>query len=743
MTIWKQYFLFSSMVGFSAMSLAESVVVNGDKTKMVLDSIEEVVVVGTNQGRYQVEDSSALTGFQLDYLELPRVVNVIPEQLIVDQKITDLGEALRNTAGVTLSDGFGGTNDDFLIRGFRRNVVYRNGFRRATNFKTNLTNTEYAQVIRGPASITYGQVEPGGLVDVVTKKPLDEARLAGEARVGSHSDNLFLLDWSQPLGESSGVRVVASTQDAESFRDFTDISRDTIAVSGHFALTNSTELDLAYEYRDESRPLDRGTVTVAPPEGREIINNLIDIPRSRRFGEKYEIFESEFHFFEASLEHELSESWDLRLGAAYEDSLADDMQARPAAVVILDADAPISSEGYFTGAPNLESVFDESSDLVYLARRTDGSRERDAEVIYLNAILSGEFETGGLNHKVAFGGDYRDEKESRYFVATAVTNGVPVSLGGSGPLLDLRNPIYGNLPDTLSTEGETLKRYEEESYGVFVNDYIELTGRLSVLLGLRYDEVEFTGDTKIDTANKVSPQVAFNYRLGEDHSAFFSYSEAFEPNFAVNSVVGETEPFEPESSKQFEVGSKAEFFDGRVQVSGALYRIEKTNVLTSIDGVPQLRDGQSSQGLELSFTGQPITGMNIVAGYAYTDAEIDSGSNEGNRPRNVAKQTFNLWTSYELQSGPFEGLGLGGGAFYSGDRYGDDSNSYELGSYTLVDLSAWYTISVPAFGPQSTMRFQLSAKNLFDEEYFSASGGNERISIGTPRTVFASVSFDL
>ena len=103
------------------------------------EKLEEVVVIGTDQNRYVQKNSNALTGFELDFLELPRVVNVIPEQLVLDQKITDLNEALRNTPGVSQGDGFGGTNDDFFIRGFRRNTVYRNGFRRASNFKTNLT----------------------------------------------------------------------------------------------------------------------------------------------------------------------------------------------------------------------------------------------------------------------------------------------------------------------------------------------------------------------------------------------------------------------------------------------------------------------------------------------------------------------------------------------------------------------------------------------------------------------------
>jgi iron complex outermembrane receptor protein len=715
---------------------------------------EEITVIGTDQSRYIIKENRALTGFQLDYLELPRIVNLIPEQLILDQKIVDLSEALRNTPGITQSDGFGGTNDDFLIRGFRRNVVYRNGFRRGTNFRTNLSNLEYIQVVRGPASITYGQVEPGGLVDVVTKKPLDERRISGEIRYGSFDDLLVLADWSQPITDDLAVRLVASTQDANSFRHFTDISRDTVALSARWDVTDGTRLDLAYEFRDESRPLDRGTVTVRTgADTREIVNNLLDVPISRRFGEPFEIFESEFHFVEATLEQDFSDDWAARLGVAYESSAANDIQARPRSVVILNADAPISADGFFLTTPAgagalVQPFFDDPTDRVFLARRTDGSLERDTEVFYLNGVVSGEFQTAGLRHRVAIGGDFREIEQTRFFVTTPTTNGFPEDLGGNGPLFDIQNPIYGNLIENVPTDGLPLRTSGEVAYGFFLNDYINLTDKLSVLLGLRYDEVKLNGDLELDAASALSPQFAVNYQALDTVSVFFSYAQAFEPNFVADLELGVAEPFDPEDSEQFEFGVKVELFDGQMQASAAVYRINKSNVLVAVDGVPELRDGQRSQGFELSATGQPIPGMNVTAGYAFNDSELrfaddtPLAARDGNRPRNVGKHTFNLWTSYEVQSGLVEGLGVGGGVFYTSDRFGDDGNTYSLGAYTLVDLTAWYTLQAPGLGEGQNIRVQVALKNLFDEDYFPASGGNERINIGTPRTVFGSISLD-
>lgn len=716
--------------------------------------IEKITVTGTNQKRYIVESTESLTGFPVDFLDLPRVVNIIPEQVILDQKITDLSEALRNSPGIALGDGFGGTNDDFLIRGFRRNTVYRNGFRRATNFKTNLSNVEYTQVVRGPASITYGQVEPGGLVDVVTKKPLVESRISGEARVGSFDDTFLLLDVSQQVTDNMAVRIVGSTQDAESFRDFTDISRDTISISSVIDISDSTSLDLSYEYRDESRPLDRGTITVPTPDGREVINELIDIPLSQRFGEAFEVFESDFNFAEATLSHAINNNWSFKLSGAYENSSSNDLQARPLAAAIFDADGPVTEDGFIIfedpaeianilGVATAVSVFDDPTDQVFLIRRTDGSQQQDVEVFYANVLVTGEVEFGDLNHRLAFGADYRDSEMTRFFVNTDFTNGVAESIGGDGAFFNLTNPIYGNLPDSLSIEGVPPLTAIEKNTGVFINDYIEVNDKLNFLVGIRYDSFELDGDTPVEETDQFSPQVAANYNLTETMSVFASYSTAFEPNLTANPLTGENAAFEPEDSEQYELGFKAEFFDGNLQANAAIYDIQKENILsTDENDFPILIEGQTSQGAEVSISGQPTEGMNIIAGYAYIDAEIGTGANSSNRPRNVAEKTFNLWTSYEFQSGDLEGLGLGAGAFYVGDRYGDDSNTYKLDAYTLVDISAWYTVNVAGLGANDTLRFQLAVKNLLDEEYYSASGDDLRISIGTPRTVFGSVSFD-
>lgn len=699
--------------------------------------IEEVLVVGTPADRYGDGRTTALTGLPLDFLDLPRVVDVIPEQLLLDQKVTNLNDALRNSPGIAASDGFGGTQNDFFMRGFRRNTVYRDGLRRRSIFNINTANLERVEVIKGPASITFGQVEPGGLVNVVTKRPLEEARRYVELRTGKWDDHFALVDVSQPLTDDLAVRVNASLQDASNFRDFTDIERNIVAGSVEYDLSPSTRLGATLEYRDESQPLDRGTVAVPTPDGSRTIVNELGVPVSRRFGEAFEVFETQFTFFDLRLEHDFNEDWSFRAVAARETSSSDDIQVRPRSILVFDDSVDIEN-GFFTGDPVApEPFYDEPTDQIFLARRSDGSADREIEASFLNVALNGSLELAGMRHLVSVMANYRDDEESRFFRVSPTSDGV------TRPFFNVLDPTYGLLEPEFSGGFQT--DVESDEYGVAVQDFVQLTDRLGLLLGLRYDSVDADGSAgPLDSVGETSPQLALRYAPVDAVSLFASYSESFVPNTArsvdLDGNVSTTEPFEPEEAEQFEAGVKAQFLNGRLNLTAAYYDISKSNVVIGSGIEAELVDGQDSTGYELSLNGRPIPGMNVVLGYAYTDAELPDGT----VPRNVADRTANAWVSYEWQGGPLRGLGLGAGAFYQSDRYGDNANTWNLGSYTVVDASAWFNLPFSFAGRDDSLptRIQLSGRNLGDERYYSASGfdAGQRINIGTPRAWILSVT---
>lgn len=717
------------------------------------DEIEVISVTGTKQARYIIEAKDGATGLDLSFLDNPRNVTLLPEQLILDRKITTLEEALRNAPGVSAGDGFGGTRDDFFMRGFRRNAEYRNGFRRSSIFKANLSNTEYVQLVRGPAAITYGKVEPGGVVDVITKKPLDEQRIAGEIRVGSYSDKFALLDYSQPIGDDFAVRMVASTQDAQSHRDFTDIQRDALALSSRYFVSDDTQIDFAYEYREESRPLDRGTLAIETTKGPKMINEVLGVPFSQRFGSPWEVSEVEFEFFELGVKHSFNDLWQLEVNLANEESVGHDLQSRPRAAFVVDANTAINTQGYITSADfdpaviKSGAVYDDPSDRVYLIKRLDGSQNKRINADLASVKLNGEFELAGMRHQVIVGADYIDSQTNRQFVIGTQTNGVSV------PFHSFTDPQYV-LPNTFSLDDRPLDTFASKDYGVYANLYTHLSDELGVLAGVRYSDTaySFTRADKVlsQTASTgVVPQLGLNYKLAENIAVFGSYAESFEPNNVIPESDGNITEVDPEEGKQVEFGIKSQWFDGKVQSSMSVYQIDKENVLDGLDnlGNPMFVGGRSSEGVEFTFTGQPTRGMNVSVSYAYTDAKDQDALGNTSQAESIADNIVNLYTSYEFQNGVLEGVGIGAGYYYESERVmdaeGNLSQQVSLGDISLVDLSAWYTVKAPQILSQTgTIRFQAGIKNLFDEKYYGAGFTVLRIPVGSPRVVFMSVSFD-
>lgn len=288
--------------------------------------------------------------------------------------------------------------------------------------------------------------------------------------------------------------------------------------------------------------------------------------------------------------------------------------------------------------------------------------------------------------------------------------------------------------------------------GLFFNDYIELNEKTGLLLGLRYEIFERSlltdGEQGVPgSATEVSPQIGLVYKLRNNISAFASYSETFEPNVTRESE-GVTIQLEPDRSRQYEFGLKTELLNDGLQISAALYDISVENFfirsvdigvinffLPSFEGSTNIK----SQGFELSIVGQPAPGFDIRAGYSYNNVY---DTQTGLRLPNTAKNTFNLWSSYQWQRGALKGFGVGAGLFYVGNRFGDAEERIELGEYTLVDVSSWYEFRLPSLRNNQRMRLQLSVKNITNEEYFPSSGGDFAIEVGPPRSFVGSLSFD-
>ncbi|MBW4678304.1 MAG: TonB-dependent siderophore receptor [Desmonostoc geniculatum HA4340-LM1] len=668
----------------------------------------ELVVTGEQDG-YRVPNASTATKTDTPLRDIPQSIQIVPQEVLRDQNVPNLQEALRNVSGVAQSDSSANTTSDFIIRGFSTtsfdgNSFLRNGLRDTALVFTDIApNIERIEVLKGPASVLYGGAAPGGTINIVTKQPLRDPFYAIDATIGSYDFYRGAIDLSGPLNDSRTVlyRLNVGYLDRGSFVDFSEKRQFSITPVISLAIGERTRLTLEGEYTDLSNVF----VTGLPAVGTVLPNPNGRIPRNRLVGEPGNNQDNTIGRVGYRLEHQFSENW----------SLQNSFQAK-----------------LFRAKTTDRFVFSSSlsPDNRTLNRRLNVI-ENITDVYDLTINLTGKFSTGSINHQLVFGVDL-----GRYDYSFEAFRGPAASL-------DLFNPVYGRLggPLTLGTDQNTLR----DTLGIYVQDQVTLAENLKLLLGGRFDTFEqtnqnFLTDTRTNqSGDAFSPRVGIVYQPIEPISLYASYSRSFNP--AIGTVFGSNSQFQPERGTQYEVGVKADLND-RLSATLALYDLTRSNVLTTDNrpGVPpgfSIQTGeQRSRGIELNIAGEILPGWNIIAGYAYTDAKItqDNTFPVGNRFNNVPENSFNLWTSYEIQQGTLQGLGFGAGLFYVGERQGDLGNTFQLPSYLRTDAAIFYK--------RDSFRTALNFRNLFNINYFETSFSRLNVSPGAPFTVQGTISWE-
>ena len=654
---------------------------------------EEVTVVGTPPARYHVDSSNSATRTNIPFIKLPRAVVAVPEQIIIDQAATDIAEVYHNVSGVFQEDGFGGIRDDYNIRGFRRAQTYEDGHRFAFDGRVVMSNVERVEVLKGPASL-FGQVRPGGIINVITKRPQPVARRYAQVSLGEFGQRRGMVDLTGPVGDGTNLlyRLVTSHEDSDSFRDFSQIERTVLAPQFTWRPGIATSISFRYEFMRDRRPLDRGNI---------IFNGVpADVPRSRRFGEEWENADVRRHLMGADVDHRINDRWSFSTKTFVEVGRADDLQARPLAV---------TDDGILT-------------------RRADGSRDRDSETYLLSGILEGNVSTGAVEHNLTIGIDGRDLHSDRRFVRDPAR--VP---------LDIFDPVYGQLAPAGDEDLLFTHDVDRQELGLFLQDHVSFNEHVSFLVGGRLDRFKeanlFTGalagrSNDLEWKTAFNPQVGAVYNPTADIAVYTSYAESFTPNTAIDD---EGNVFDPREGRQIEVGFKTALAGDLVHTTVAYYDLKETNVLESVNGVLLLVGEQQSRGFEVDVSTQPVDGLHVIGSYAYLNPEFLTGNFTGNMPRNTANHSGSIYASYERNR-----FGMSGGAVYRGERFVGSANRFLLDAYTVVNLGAWYY--VPWDGRQ--VKFQVNVKNLTDEVYYH-SGGTLRLSpVPWPRQILSTIGFD-
>ncbi|OKH56002.1 ferrichrome-iron receptor [Calothrix sp. HK-06] len=661
----------------------------------------ELVVTG-EQDAYRVEEASTATRTDTPLRDIPQSIQVIPRQVIEDQQIQRIADVLRNVSGVTPNIDFAGS-DSYTIRGFSAENNLRNGFRQDsfTGF-TDTANIERVEVLKGPASVLYGQLEPGGVVNYVTKQPLNEPFYSAQFSAGSYNYYRPAIDISGPLNPDKSVlyRLNAAYENSGGFRNFSYREVFTVAPSLAIKFSENTALNVEYEHTNLNKFYDRAL----PP-----VRESFDLPISFVFGDKNDSYEFDANRVSVVLDHKFSRNWRLRSG--YSAQTVDTARSN---IQPLDFQNPFDEDGR-TVRRRYNKVGDYSRDY---ALQTD---------------LIGKFNTGSIEHEVLLGTEFGRS-----------IFGYPFFISFNVPPLDILNPVYGVAVPTTFDEGNQSESTTNR-VGIYIQDQVKISSNVKLLLGGRFDFVRFKDVTIPDLINGSDPETtrryyeAFSPRIGlvyqpiKPLSIYASYSRAFKPD--TFSITATGEPLEPQRSTQYEVGIKGELFNGKLAATLAAYEITKSNVATTdINNIDfTIAAGEvKSRGIELDVAGQILPGWNIIASYSHNDTFVseDNSLPVGDRLANAPRNTASLWTTYEIQKGNLKGLGIGGGIFFVGDKEATLPNTITIPSYVRTDATIFYR--------QPNYQVGLSFKNLFDTRYYDSTGF--LLTPGAPFTVLGTVS---
>jgi catecholate siderophore receptor len=648
--------------------------------------------------------------------EIPQAITTVTHQLMEEQQVGSLREALRNVSGLTFNAAEGGrAGDNMMLRGFYTfGDLYLDGIRDTAQYNRETFNLEQVDVLRGSASMLFGRGQAGGVINLVTKTPkrADAYKLTGS--VGTENYSEVTADLNKRVGQDAALRVNLMKRDEGSWRENPvtgtepEIHRSGAAVSLALGMQTDDEFVLSHQFTRNRDIPDYGfsfdTTTRAPNT---------NFSPDTFWGIARNFDDSDVNVTTGTWTHSFSPKSELRTTVRYGDYERSYWARTPSATV-----APGD-----TGL-NLPST------------NAGPTRSMDYETLTLQSDFNTQFRAMGMKHELVTGVEYLHEDSHR------------VSLQNLGGTDALNPPIF--LPYVESTTANPVN-FTGDSYAVFIQDTVEFMPFWKATLGVRRDELDATYSSATSTRLKFgewSTRAALSYQPNDETHYYLGYSDSFSPTADLYQLTLEPQP--PETSQVYEVGAKWMFFDGDLTFRTALYRAikhwERNTDLESTASI--LTKKRRTDGIELEAAGRITPNWDVFAGLALMDAEIlevaeqSNGSvanpaYKGQRPRNTPPYTFNVWTTYKLGGG----WKIGGGVEAKGERYG--YNPSGAGAIpTLPGGTAFHPNTAPAYArwdamvayEQKRWGARLNVQNLFDKVYYDAVYDNGSFSVpGTNR----------
>ncbi|EGJ22931.1 TonB-dependent siderophore receptor [Cereibacter sphaeroides WS8N] len=688
------------LAGASTIALAPAALFAQEAIELDAIVVTATTDVTTQADGYKADYNQSATKSDTPVAETTQSVSVVTAEQIRDQGAETLGQALRYSPGV-LGDPYGVDPrfDSPTIRGFEaRGSQYVNGLRQLRYMGAPAYETfalQQIEVLNGPNSSLYGAGSPAGIINQVQKRA--QGFDFGELGVGldDNGSRQSFFDWNRTVSDTLSFRATGIAKDYESQVEEIGLERGYLGLAARWKPTDRTTLDIISSYTDDAPTSPPGIPFALTGQGNDKYLRELYTGEPGWDDHDRQIFNIGYE-----LSHEFDSGWTFSQGFRYEKF---DWEYTGHYVTGIDA----SGTGITRGAN-------------YQRENTTG--------LSLDSRLAGEVLTGGMEHKLLFGLDLRkydaDTVTEFYNADGGVTN------------LDWRNPIYGGVP-TGAPWYVSKPDVTQTQIGLYAQDEIT-AGRWRGSIALRHDwskqegttYTNFAGEGEIDQSDKaLSGRAGLGYEIAPGALVYANYSTSFDPEIGVD---GAGEQLEPTTGKQWELGVKYQPDSFNALFTAAIYDLRQENLTVNLGGAEGRRQvGEvKSSGLELGAVGELAPGLNLRASYAYNDTEqVDpSGANDGNEMPNAPRHLASLWLDKAFDNG----VSLGGGLRYIGEREGDLANLYSLDSVTLLDLAVGYS--------RENMDASINLNNLSDEVYL-ANCGSFGCYYGEGRTISAKISY--
>lgn len=664
-------------------------------------NIERINVTGRTFNDYKVGTASGAMRGDIDLMDTPQSVNVIPDFVTDEQLATNLAEVLVNDSSVTA-----GTTrwnrQVFSIRGFEidsGNGYLINGHQQWSHYVQPIETLQQVEVLKGPSSMLYGQSGPGGLVNMVTKKPTYDSMLDLGFDTDGYGSTRAQLDAGGSLNDAQSIRYrgVLVKQDTKYWREYstTEENQERDRWLGYlnleFDISDDVLLSVKYDHTQDKAGIDAG--------------GWLD-KQGNVIGERKTVWDAPWAFTDntvsnlgADLTWQMSDDWKVKVG--YNDQQFNRQR--------FDS-APQYSEDPFTNGYKIKP-FD----------RYDDWQHKTAFVDF-----TGEFALAGMEHQFLLGANYLD-----YFYQQQIQRGATQTVISGQAVIE---------PDLDYHNGNKSTPSEYKYYGFYLQDLMTLNEQWKLLAGVRYDEQKKDGYGENSYA--VSPKFGVIYSPMSNGNIYVNYSKSFTPQGAVNDEfdVNDGLNLKPEYGIQYELGTKWELFDDSLLLTAAIFDITLENITISEKLPAPIGDytdittqggEQKHRGFEMGAQGQIGDSWFVTSSMMYLDAEYQTGdAREGKTPIDAPEWSANIWTRYEVT----DNFAMNFGAIYVGERFADLDNTITKDGYVRFDIGAAYTMAI--MGKDVSLR--ANVRNLFDTDYIDG-GQYNMVTIGQDRNFSVAV----